>query len=67
MTQNAVDTPLQAAEHDPFLQVMWRDSETSARGYVVIDQLVSGIATGGLRMRPGCTLDEVAARRSPGR
>ncbi|MEU3193476.1 Glu/Leu/Phe/Val dehydrogenase dimerization domain-containing protein [Streptomyces sp. NPDC006992] len=61
MTQNAVDTPLQAAEHEPFLQVMWRDSETTARGYVVIDQLVSGIATGGLRMRPGCTLDEVGA------
>ncbi|MGP3989295.1 Glu/Leu/Phe/Val family dehydrogenase [Streptomyces sp. 3N207] len=59
MTRNAVDTPLQALEHEPFLQVTWRDSQTPARGYVVIDQLVTGIATGGLRMRPGCTLDEV--------
>lgn len=32
---------------------------TPARGFVVIDQLVTGIATGGLRMRPGCTLGEV--------
>lgn len=55
----AVDTPLQALDHEPFLQVTWRDPETSARGHVVIDQLVTGIATGGLRMRPGCTLDEV--------
>ncbi|MGP3975898.1 Glu/Leu/Phe/Val family dehydrogenase [Streptomyces sp. 8N114] len=52
---------MQALEHKPFLQVTWRDSETPARGYVVIDQLVTGIATGGLRMRPGCTLDEVGA------
>ncbi|WP_229375912.1 Glu/Leu/Phe/Val dehydrogenase dimerization domain-containing protein [Streptomyces spirodelae] len=60
MTQNTAGAPLQASEHEPFLQVTWRDSETPARGYVVIDQLVTGIATGGLRMRTGCTLDEVA-------
>ncbi|MGW8375968.1 Glu/Leu/Phe/Val dehydrogenase dimerization domain-containing protein [Streptomyces sp. ODS28] len=60
MTQIAVQTPLQVLEHEPFLQVTWRDSQTSARGYVVIDQLVTGIATGGLRMRPGCTLGEVS-------
>ncbi|MGW7517767.1 Glu/Leu/Phe/Val dehydrogenase dimerization domain-containing protein [Streptomyces sp. NPDC054796] len=59
MTQFAVDTPLQALGHEPFLQVTWRDPHTLARGFVVIDQLVTGIATGGLRMRPGCTLDEV--------
>ena len=59
MTQIAVETPLQVLEHEPFLQVTWRDSQTSARGFVVIDQLVTGIATGGLRMRPGCTLGEV--------
>ncbi|EST37862.1 hypothetical protein N566_10715 [Streptomycetaceae bacterium MP113-05] len=59
MTQTAVETPLQVLEHEPYLQVTWRDTETSARGFVVIDQLVTGIATGGLRMRPGCTLHEV--------
>ncbi|WP_222623381.1 Glu/Leu/Phe/Val dehydrogenase dimerization domain-containing protein [Streptomyces armeniacus] len=45
--------------HKPFLQVTWDDDQTSARGFVVIDQLVTGIATGGMRMRPGCTLGEV--------
>lgn len=59
MTQIAVKTPLQVLEHEPYLQVTWRDTVTSARGFVVIDQLVTGIATGGLRMRPGCTLEEV--------
>ncbi|RII09636.1 Glutamate dehydrogenase [Streptomyces sp. YIM 130001] len=59
MTQNAVESQLQVFEHEPYLQVTWRDSETGAHGFVVIDQLVSGIATGGLRMRPGCTLHEV--------
>lgn len=59
MTLFAVETPLQVPEHEPYLQVTWRDTLTSARGFVVIDQLVTGIATGGLRMRPGCTLHEV--------
>jgi glutamate dehydrogenase (NAD(P)+) len=51
---------MQVLEHEPFLQVTWRDSVTPARGFVVIDQLVTGIATGGLRMRPGCTIGEVS-------
>lgn len=59
MTLTAVETPSQVLEHEPYLQVTWRDPITSARGFVVIDQLVTGIATGGLRMRPGCTLNEV--------
>ncbi len=59
MTQTAVETPLQVLEHEPYLQVTWRDTQTPARGFVVIDQLVTGIATGGLRMRPGCTVNEV--------
>ncbi|WP_257573123.1 Glu/Leu/Phe/Val dehydrogenase dimerization domain-containing protein [Streptomyces sp. JJ66] len=61
MLHTAVETPLQAVEHEPYLQVTWRDTHTCARGYVVIDQLITGIATGGLRMRPGCTVHEVAA------
>jgi glutamate dehydrogenase (NAD(P)+) len=59
VTQHAVETPLQVLDHEPYLQVTWRDAETSAHGFVVIDQLVTGVATGGLRMRPGCTLSEV--------
>lgn len=59
MTHTAVGTPAQAQSHKPFLQVTWDDDQTSARGFVVIDQLVTGIATGGMRMRPGCTVGEV--------
>jgi glutamate dehydrogenase (NAD(P)+) len=44
----------------PYLSVTWTDPDTSAHGYLVIDTLVRGIAGGGLRMRPGCTLAEVA-------
>src|SRR5918998_2581874 len=44
---------------EPFLRVTWTDSVTGARGFVVIDRLVGGIATGGTRMRSGCTLEEV--------
>ena len=51
---------MQVLDHEPYLQVTWRDTLTPARGFVVIDQLVTGIATGGLRMRPGCTVGEVA-------
>jgi glutamate dehydrogenase (NAD(P)+) len=42
-----------------FLEITWHDSESDARGFVVIDRLVQGVSSGGLRMRAGCTLDEV--------
>ncbi|MEV6717903.1 Glu/Leu/Phe/Val dehydrogenase dimerization domain-containing protein [Lentzea sp. NPDC051208] len=42
-----------------FLQITWTDPATLARGYLVIDRLVRGVSSGGLRMRAGCTLDEV--------
>lgn len=45
--------------HEPFLRVEWRDPESGAVGYVVVDRLVGGIATGGTRMREGCTMSEV--------
>src|SRR5699024_11390309 len=32
---------------------------SGATGYLVVHTLVSGLATGGLRMRAGCTLGEV--------
>lgn len=44
----------------PEYQITWTDPVTGARGYLVIDRLVGGLATGGTRMRPGCTLREVS-------
>ncbi len=41
------------------MDITWQDSVTGAAGYVVIDTLVRGTASGGLRMRKGCSLDEV--------
>lgn len=41
------------------LEVTWTDPVTGANGYVVLDTLVRGLASGGLRLRKGCTLDEV--------
>ena len=43
----------------PHLTVTWADAETDARGHVVIDTRIRGVAGGGLRMRPGLTLEEV--------
>ncbi len=43
----------------PRLQVIWTDPVTGRQGFVVIDRLVRGVASGGLRMRRGCTLEEV--------
>ncbi len=44
---------------DSFFEVTWTDPVTQAKGYLVIDRLVRGISSGGLRMRAGCTLSEV--------
>ena len=41
------------------LEVTWTDPVTERRGFLVIDRLVRGVCSGGLRMRAGCTLDEV--------
>jgi glutamate dehydrogenase (NAD(P)+) len=43
----------------PLLEVTWTDPVTSRQGFLVIDRLVRGVCSGGLRMRDGCTLDEV--------
>lgn len=43
----------------PLLEVTWTDPVTGHRGYVVLDTLVRGLASGGLRIREGCTLEEV--------
>ncbi|MGW1957955.1 Glu/Leu/Phe/Val dehydrogenase dimerization domain-containing protein [Streptomyces sp. NPDC001920] len=44
----------------PFLSLTWTDHVTGRQGFLVVDRLVRGVSSGGLRMRPGCTLDEVA-------
>src|SRR5882757_10802677 len=44
---------------DPYLQVIWTDPVTRRNGFLVVDRLVRGVSSGGLRMRAGCTLDEV--------
>ncbi|WP_055717184.1 Glu/Leu/Phe/Val dehydrogenase dimerization domain-containing protein [Streptomyces torulosus] len=44
----------------PYLSLTWTDHVTGRHGFLVVDRLVRGVASGGLRMRPGCTLDEVA-------
>ncbi|MGY0490433.1 Glu/Leu/Phe/Val dehydrogenase dimerization domain-containing protein [Streptomyces sp. WG-D5] len=44
----------------PLIELTWTDHLTGRRGYLVVDRLVRGVSSGGLRMRAGCTLDEVA-------
>ncbi|MEW1825263.1 Glu/Leu/Phe/Val dehydrogenase dimerization domain-containing protein [Streptomyces sp. NPDC088196] len=43
----------------PLMSLTWTDHVTGRRGFLVVDRLVRGVSSGGLRMRPGCTLDEV--------
>lgn len=51
--------PSPGGDREPYLRLHWKDAETGARGYLVVDTLVGGLATGGTRMRAGCTLTEV--------
>ncbi|MFD4374278.1 Glu/Leu/Phe/Val dehydrogenase dimerization domain-containing protein [Streptomyces sp. NPDC058486] len=50
-------TPLPAA---PLLSLTWTDHVTGRQGHLVVDRLIRGVASGGLRMRAGCTAEEVA-------
>ncbi|MCX4585335.1 glutamate dehydrogenase [Streptomyces sp. NBC_01481] len=43
----------------PLLSLTWTDHVTGRQGHLVIDRLVRGVSSGGLRMREGCTLEEV--------
>ncbi|MEV0775233.1 Glu/Leu/Phe/Val dehydrogenase dimerization domain-containing protein [Streptomyces sp. NPDC050433] len=43
----------------PLISLTWIDHVTGREGYLVIDRLVRGVSSGGLRMRDGCSLDEV--------
>lgn len=56
---NAIGSTGDTGTDDPSFEVIWRDTESDATGYLVIDRLVRGISSGGLRMRSGCTLTEV--------
>lgn len=47
-------------DRPPEHEVAWTDPVTGARGWLVVHTLVGGLATGGTRMRAGCTRDEVA-------
>lgn len=51
--------PNAVTKRPPFLEITWHDHQSDAVGYVVIDRLLRGVASGGLRMRKGCTLEEV--------
>lgn len=44
---------------DPIMKVTWTDPVTGKCGYLVVHSLVSHLATGGTRMRAGCTMSEV--------
>ncbi|MFN0202750.1 MAG: Glu/Leu/Phe/Val dehydrogenase dimerization domain-containing protein [Bacteroidia bacterium] len=43
----------------PEIVFNWKDSETEAEGWVVINSLRNGAAGGGTRMRKGCSMNEV--------
>ncbi len=43
----------------PLIETTWTDPVTGVKGYLVLDTLVRGLASGGLRIREGCTLEEV--------
>ncbi|MEE2033869.1 Glu/Leu/Phe/Val dehydrogenase dimerization domain-containing protein [Rhodococcus chondri] len=44
---------------EPLLRLTWCDPVTGAHGFLVVHTLVSDLATGGTRMRAGCTMSEV--------
>ncbi|MET7441057.1 MULTISPECIES: Glu/Leu/Phe/Val dehydrogenase dimerization domain-containing protein [unclassified Streptomyces] len=44
----------------PLITLTWTDHVTGRQGHLVVDRLVRGVSSGGLRMREGCTVEEVA-------
>ena len=55
----AVESPPVKTVATSLLEVTWTDPVTGYKGFLVIDRLVRGVCSGGLRMRKGCTLEEV--------
>lgn len=60
MPTPAAPQPSAPPPSPPYLSLTWTDHVTGRRGFLVVDRLVRGVCSGGLRMRPGCTLEEVA-------
>lgn len=54
-----VDEETQTRRNSSLLEITWSDPVTGRQGFLVIDRLVRGVCSGGLRMRAGCTLAEV--------
>ena len=46
-------------DREPILVIEYRDERFDARGYLVIDMLVNGVAGGGCRMKKGVTREEM--------
>ncbi|WP_305883940.1 Glu/Leu/Phe/Val dehydrogenase dimerization domain-containing protein [Crossiella sp. SN42] len=60
--QSAAPARKQASDdRAPLLELTWTDPITGKRGFLVIDRLVRGVCSGGLRPCEGCTLSEVRA------
>ncbi|WP_084342584.1 Glu/Leu/Phe/Val dehydrogenase dimerization domain-containing protein [Janibacter corallicola] len=57
--QAVTAVPVDLTEAPPAHEVTWRDPVTGADGFLVVQTLVGGLATGGTRMRKGCTVEEV--------
>jgi hypothetical protein len=49
-----------APDSSPLMTLTWTDHVTGRQGFLVVERLVRGVCSGGLRMRAGCTLEEVA-------
>lgn len=60
MTTPKAPTVSPAAPPAPLISLTWTDHVTGRQGHLVVDRLVRGVSSGGLRMRAGCTLEEVA-------
>ncbi|MGW3290826.1 Glu/Leu/Phe/Val dehydrogenase dimerization domain-containing protein [Streptomyces sp. NPDC001002] len=48
-----------ALSRPPEAAITWTDPVTGRQGFLVVDRLVRGLASGGLRMREGCSYEEV--------
>ena len=43
----------------PYLVIEWNDTETEAKGWLCIHNLIKGYCSGGLRMHPNVSKQEV--------
>lgn len=51
---------MSASDAAPYLVTEWHDPASGATGWFIIDRLVDGMCSGGLRMRKGLTAQEVS-------